>query len=169
MAYVIKEWSVNQEANSNGKLVEIKGRESGLFAWILSLMKIDPTVGISIDENSFEFEEGSFSGTIRRTIPVNKISSVYYGYLKPWKSSIPPIVIGLVLLVPTFGISLILILWGIIKYFLNKTLSIGIVEVGGGIVSGIEMKRSIIEGKKVDEKDAEEVATILYNLINSKN
>jgi hypothetical protein len=55
-----------------------------------------------------------------------------------------------------------------IYYFLNKKLTLGVFEIGGS-ASGIEIKRSVIEGHKLDEKDAENVGSIIQHLIETKN
>lgn len=170
--YVVKKWDVNPDQGT----VNISGRASGLIAWVLSLLRINPIVSIHIDQDIFEFEEASFTGITRRTIPINKISSVFYGYTRPWIKAIVIFVVtgGIVSLFGDSGIvyfiALVLALAAAIVYYLsNKVLTLGIVEVSGGIKSGLKIKRSIIEGHDVDEKDAEQVSDILYRHILAKN
>lgn len=184
-AYVVKSWDVNEEVNANGNFVEIKGRAPGVISWFLALVGIEPTVAIKISEKLFVFEAGSWSGKSYKTIPIAKISSVYYGYSKPWKAALGIILLfGLFLNIPVWISSLagkpavtglgflvgllIAVGIGLLYYFLNRKLTFGIFEIGG-IASGIEIKRSVIEGKKLDEKDAERVGNILNQLIESYN
>ncbi len=160
--YVVKTWDVGTKPNEEGNYVKIGGRAPGLWSWFLSLIKIDPTISIIFTQNKVIYESGSWQGKTRRVIPINSISSFYYGYTKPWKEAL---VMGIVLGILTFGLGLLV---GLIYYFLNKTLSIGICEKSG-VMSGIDMKRSVIEGKKIDEKDAELVCSILERLVDAKN
>jgi hypothetical protein len=184
-AYVVKSWNVGEEPNQNGNFVEIKGRAPGIVSWILALVGIEPTVSIKISDKSFIFEAGSWAGRFYKTIPIAMISSVYYGYSKPWKGAVAlAVIFSLFLNVPCwigslsenpaliiigflFGV-LLAIGIGILYYFLNKKLTLGVFEIGG-IASGIEIKRSVIEGKSLDEKDAERVGRILNQLIESYN
>jgi hypothetical protein len=169
-AYVVKSWNVSEQANADGNYVEIKGRAPGLISWILALVGIEPTVSIRISDKLFIFESGSWSGRFYKSIPLAKISSVYYGYSKPWKESLAIFfVLGILLGIPTYGIMTVIGgALAFIYYYLNKTLSLGIYEIGG-MASGIEIKRSVIEGKKLDETDAEKVESILKKLIDKYN
>lgn len=160
MALVVKKWFASSTPDANGNHVAITGREEGLLSWFLSLIKIDPTTTVEIKSDLVVFTKGSFEGTEHRIIPINSVCSAYYGYKKPWKEAVA---IGLALL-PVFGIGLIV---GPLYYFLNKTLTVGIVEVSGWS-GGFSFKRSVIEGQNISEKDAEKVIQIIRSLIESK-
>ena len=72
------------------------------------------------------------------------------------------------LVVVLFFVGLVLLLLGpvlgLLYYFFNKTLSIALVE-GGGVISSIEFKRSIIEGQEITEDDARKLTEILRALL----
>jgi len=160
-AYVVTSWQVEPNAPAGADLVLIKGRAPGLFAWLLSLVGIEPTISLRVTCDTMYYEQGSLAGSIRRLIPLSRISSAYFGYSKPWKEALAiAVFIGL----PTFGLGFII---AVIYYLLNKSMSIGIVEVGG-TDSGIQFKRSVIEGKKVDEGASAEVAALLERLMAAK-
>ena len=112
-------------------------------------------------EKKILFEQGSLEGSVKRVIPMAKISSSYYGYTKPWKKAF---IIGVVCGVLTFWMMGLGALVGVLYYFLNKTLTIGLVEVSG-VVSSIDFKRSVIEGQSIDEDQAREVCDIIELLI----
>jgi hypothetical protein len=157
MALVLKKWSASKTADSNGNYVHLVGREAGLFSWLLSLVGVDPTTEVEIKDNMIIFAAGSLSGREKRIIPMKSVCSAYYGYEKPWKEAL---VLG-VLLLGVFGIGLIV---GPLYYFLNKKLTIGIVEHSGW-VGGFSFKRSVIEGKNIDENKSYEVIDIVRELI----
>ena len=160
MALVIKKWYASKTANQDGNYVHLVGREAGLFAWLLSLVGIDPTTEIEIKEKLIVFTAGSLSGTQKRVIPMQSVCSAYYGYVKPWQMAVA---LGLLLL-PVFLLGLIV---GPLYYFLNKELTVGIVE-NSGWIGGFSFKRSVIEGQNIDEKKAYEVIDIIRALIEAR-
>jgi hypothetical protein len=46
MALVIKKWYAGTTQNKDGNYVHLIGREAGLFAWLLSVIGIDPTTEV---------------------------------------------------------------------------------------------------------------------------
>jgi len=165
-SYVIKEWYVSETANSHGHFIRIKGRAPGLISWILALIGIDDTVTFEVDNKNLIYSAGSWAGMVRKSIPLSMISSVYYGYAKPWQTALVIAVLGSLI---TAGIgALVFVPIALIYYVLNKTLTLGVGEVGG-ILSAINIKRSVIEGKKLDESDAETAYHLIQRLIDHAN
>jgi len=160
MSLVIKEWYAGDVPNNNGDFVHLVGRESGLLSWLLSLLKIDPISEIEVKDNLIKFTSSSLAGQEKRIIPLNSITSAYYGYEKPWKMAL----ILTVLLTPIFFIGLIV---GPLYYFLNKNLTVGVVEASGW-VGVFSFKRSIIEGQNINEEEAYKVIEIIRTLIEAK-
>ena len=154
---MLKKWTANQTPDHNGNYVHLVGREAGLFAWLLSLVGVDPTTEVEVKEHLILFTAGSLAGREHRVIPIKSVCSAYYGYEKPWKEAL---VLGLIFL-PIFFIGLIV---GPLYYFLNKKLTVGIVE-NSGWIGGFSFKRSVIEGVNIDEREAYEVIDIIRQLI----
>jgi hypothetical protein len=173
-SYVVKSWYADQKVNPYGQYVSIKGRVPGLISWAMSSVGISPTISLECRSNNFIYEIGSWSGKQVKTIPLTKISSVYYGYTKPWKEALLIGIIGFILgilialMTKSFASNVVvtLLFWGlaISYYILNKDLSIGVCEVGG-ILSEINFRRSLIEGVAVDEANAERVHLIILALV----
>lgn len=176
--YVIKEWFASETPNREGIYVNITGRSGGLISFVLSLVGIDPTVSLVVDRENVRFTVGSWTGFDSWVTPLEKLCSGHYGYSKPFWSTVLWIIIGVALLFTsfgqsitsfgqskiTFGLSLILILGAIAYYFLNKTLVLGLTYIGGGAMhSGDQFafKRSVIEGKNIDEFAAERIVAII--------
>lgn len=155
---VLKSWQASETPDEKGVFVKIVGRAAGFFSWILSIIGVDPTTSMTIYEDKVFFEQGSLAGFRRAVIPIRKISSAFYGYKKPWKEAL---LLSLVFgaLIPVIGA-----LVGIIYYILKKTLMVGIIEVGS-VVNVIEFRRSVIEGKKIEEHDGAKIAAIIQDLI----
>lgn len=160
MALVLKKWKIAKTADAQGNYVHLVGREGGLLAWLLSLLGIDPTTEIEIKDKLVVFTIGSLAGREKRVIPINSVCSAYYGYEKPWKMAL---VIGAVLM-PLFFIGL---LAGPLYYFLNKQLSVGVVE-NSGWSGSFAFKRSVIEGQNIDESSAYEVIEVVRMLVERK-
>lgn len=160
MALVLKKWKIARTADAQGNYVHLVGREGGLLAWLLSLLGIDPTTEIEIKDKLVVFTIGSLAGREKRVIPINSVCSAYYGYEKPWKMAL---VIGAVLM-PLFFIGL---LAGPLYYFLNKQLSVGVVE-NSGWSGSFAFKRSVIEGQNIDESSAYEVIEVVRMLVERK-
>ena len=160
--YVIKHWQISTQPIDVAKnYVIVEGRAGGLLSWLLSLVKISPIVKMEINGNRILFNQGSLEGNATRIIPLENISSTYYGYTKPWKEAL---ILGVVLGALTFGIGTII---GVIYYFLNKHLTVGFVEVSG-VVNAIAFKRSVIEGQNIDENQAQAVIELTQQLIDAR-
>jgi hypothetical protein len=160
MSLVLKKWTSGSTADNNGNYVHLIGRQPGFFAWLLSIMGVDPTTEIEVKQHLIVFTVGSLSGRERRVIPLRSVSSTYYGYEKPWKEALA---LALVLL-PAFGLGLLI---GPLYYILNKKLTVGVVEVSGW-AGGFSIKRSVIEGKNIQEPEAYQVIEVIRGLIEAK-
>lgn len=166
--YVIKEWFASETPNQEGIYVRITGRKGGLMSFFMSLVGIDPTVSLVVDSENVRFKRGSWTGYSAWVTPLDKLCSGQYGYSKPFWSVVLWIVIGVALLLPSFGLSLILILGAIAYYFLNKTLVLGLTFIGGAnVYSGdaLAFKRSVIEGKNIDEFATERIVAIIEMIV----
>jgi hypothetical protein len=167
MALVIKKWYASRTADQNGNYVHLVGREAGLFAWILSLLGIDPTTEVEIKDQLIIFTSASLSGKQKRVIPMSSVCSAFYGYLKPWQRAL-----GIGVLFASFSafwapLVLLGLILGPLYYFLNKELTVGVVE-NSSWAGGFAFKRSVIEGQNIDEDKAYEVIDIIRALIEAK-
>ena len=160
MALVIKKWFASSTPNAQGAYVHLVGRQAGAFAWLLSVVGLDPTTEIQITKDLVVFTSASLAGRSTRVMPMHFLTSASYGYQKPWKEAL---LIG-ALLTPVFFIGLLL---GPLYYFLNKTLAVGLTEASGWS-DGFAFKRSVIEGQNIDEKQAHQVIEVVRELIEAK-
>ncbi len=174
-AYVLKRWKAQTSPiDEAGNMISISGRESGLIAWLLARVGIDPTMTLNVSSKRIEFRASSLSGTNNRMIPLGGVCSTYYGYHKPWKQALGIFAL-LMWLIGSLAAALesggaiflgFLVSVGIsvAYYYLNRTLMIGIVE-NSGVVSGILFKKSVIENVDIDETQARIVCELTQAII----
>ena len=159
-ALVIRE----AEVNENGPLyVKIKGRKSGLIALLLTLIGVDTTTTFEVYENRIEFTEGSLSGRLKEMIPLSSVSNLGTGYMKPVVWMVLAI-ISLLLIVPTFGISILpMLFFGFLYFFRKSMLLYAIPNSGSGAV--IIFKRSLIENVNISEEDSYKIIALITRLV----
>jgi hypothetical protein len=162
--YVIKEWFANETPNENGVYIEITGRKSGLISWVLARVGIDPIVSLVVDSKNVRFKEGGMSDFSMVVTPVDRLCSGQYGYSKPFWWNVLFVLIGLFFVIDTKGISILLVLWGLYSYYFNKTITLGLNYLdGNGDKFGF--KRSLIEGKNIDEAAAGRIIAIIEMIV----
>ena len=169
MALVVKSWKVTSHPAPGEPNVAIVARDSGLMSFVLSMVGIDATSTLQISSRHVFYEEGSLAGFTRRFVPLEHVASTFYGRIKPWKKTgfFIALSIGLGGMVSgAFGMLVLLvgIALSLLYYFLNRTLTIGVIDVSG-TVTELSFGRSLLEGQEVDEKAAENVMRIVEHLI----
>jgi hypothetical protein len=174
---VIKKWAVNtRPIDDKGTFISITGRKAGFVSWLLSVLRIDPVTSINVSVSRLEFKSASLAGTEHRVIPLESISSSFYGYHKPWKEA--GAIIGLAFFLGSMlakegngSAFLLCLMLGIgiaaVYYFLNRSMTLGFIEVSGH-ASAIQFKRSVIEGIDINEEEARKVCELTQKLIESK-
>ena len=187
MALVPKQWYADANPNERNNYVEILARNSGLLAWLLALLRIDPTYFLSINHRRLVFQTASFTGYRKVIIPIDSISSSYYGYHKPWKQAVGIFFMALLAGgqiitasignardadgpgVLWFGVGIVLLglLIAVIYYFLNKQLVIGITD-NNGADHEMVLKKSVIENKEINEQQMELVTRIVLTIIDNQ-
>ncbi len=160
MALVLKKWTINEGAATGENRLHIHGREEGILSFVFSLIGIDPTTTLDLSDSKLMFTRGSWDGQKKIVIPLDSISSCYFGYSKPWKQAL---ILGL-LTMPIFFIGIIL---GPLYYFLNKQLELGIIDNSGSFYP-IAFKRSVVENVKIDETAGIAVLGLIERTMMSK-
>lgn len=169
-ALVAKEFAVKEEGPVYARVV---GRRSGLLAFLLSLLGIDPTTTLEVRKNGIELTVSSLSGRVSTMIPLSAVCNVGAGYQKPIGMLVVAIFLTVVALgsffsggpiafVGSFALLVAIIL--VIAYYLNKTLSIFVIPMSN-LGDGFRIKRSVIEGVNVDEQTAYRMIEVIASLI----
>ena len=154
-ALVLKEFTINRDGP---EYVHIVARKAGLIAWLMTLLKIDPTTDFRVFADRIEFDEGSLSGKLHTTIPLSSVSISSCGHTKP----ILYLLLAVICMFTCFLLPISILL--VIFYFLHKALVISVVS-NSGWPAAICFKRSVIEGVNVAYEQAEEVIGIINSLI----
>jgi hypothetical protein len=149
LGYVIKAWNLSPTS------VEIFARRDGVVSFLLSLLKIEPTVKLVAKDSLVQFDEGNLLGYSRMQAHPARIVSTFVGFRK----SFWPLIMGLALTPVTFGLSLVV---GIVMYYLSKEVSLGF-RIDGRDYS-IAFKSSVIHGTQVNEQAAADAVAVIERL-----
>ena len=181
-ALVLREWMAqDRPVDAAGHYIVITGRESGVIAWLLAVMGVDPVTTIRMSVKRVEFRSSSLSGTNNKMIPLQGVCSTYYGYHKPWKKALVLFAVLMWLFVTVGSMlgeagarglgnltfiagTLVSLAISLTYYLLNRTTTFGFVEYSG-LVSGIKFKRSVIENIDVNEEQASYVCALAQAII----
>ena len=87
-ALVVKKFFVSNSPREDGVYIEIVGRQSGLIAWLFALMRIDPTLEMRVRYTKVEYVVSNFTGFTRIILPIESVSSVFFGVHRPWKKAL---------------------------------------------------------------------------------
>ncbi len=157
MTLVLQECTVNDQANLDEPILEIKGREAGLVLWLLTILKITPVTTFFIYYNKIIINQASIHGKIQNLIPITKISQCYLAYYKPWKAAC----FLCLVFFKFYGIGILI---GFLYYYLNKELQMVFIDKSGSRYT-ICFKRSIIEDKSFADEEANEIHSMIDALI----
>ncbi|MDR0515760.1 MAG: hypothetical protein LBH25_01795 [Fibromonadaceae bacterium] len=80
--FVIEEFKLNENEET---FLDIKGKEGGIFASILSLIGLRKTLELKCSNREFLFKSSSLKGQINLNIPVSAVTSIKTGFYKPYK------------------------------------------------------------------------------------
>ncbi|MAO84411.1 MAG: hypothetical protein CMH50_11100 [Myxococcales bacterium] len=182
-ALVLKKFEVYQQPHG-GEYVVVHGRQPGLFAYLLSLIGIDPTTVFKCSSERIEVSQGSFFGQTKMTIPLAAVTGIQAGFTKS-KSALYLFVFFTVLGLAglfewatagdtTYGVPapspipgmFLLFLAAIfgLAYVLKKQMSLYVLN-GGDKYWGLDFSRSVIEGVKVDIQKVDDTVELINRLV----
>ena len=172
---VLKQFQIDHTGVSGANLY-VKARNSGLFAFLLNLIGLDPTATVKVDTGSIEFRNSSLKGMTSVTTGLTSIAAFVGGYDKPIGWLVTGFLAFLGLSVAAFSgdepmmglfvAGLIVFLIFVAIYAFQKVMYIGF-ETSGGATYMIAFKRSVIEGVAIDIARIEEAITLVNSLISS--
>ncbi len=160
-ALVLKEAQINEDGP---RYVTILARKAGIFAWILSLLGVDATTTFEVYENRIECSQSTLSGKVKEMVPMSQISNLGTGLMKPVIYLVYAF-ICFVLLLPTFGASIIPMIIFIVLYFIRKNTTMIYALSNSGTGPILIVKRSLIENVNITEEDSNRIVNIITQLV----
>ena len=162
---VLKKFRLN-DAPSAQTVLEVTGRPSGLFGFLLSVLRLDSDYELTVTDSTVSIQASSLSGLLHHYIPLRNVSSTACGYQRSILALIFAIFFtaGFVInfltgvfennrnnvgsdMVAAF-LFIVLAAIATTIYFLSKKIGISI-ETTGGNYRGLVFKRSVIENLAV--------------------
>ena len=165
-ALVAKEIHVDETRDCQVKIV---ARKSGLISFVLALFGIDSTFTLLVYADRIESQEGSLSGRIKTTIPLIALDTFTGGYTRPFYLLVLAVIfvvlgfiLGFTQNLPGIVVFLFILLAGvcILFYYLKKCLLLCFTTNGANGI-GLLLKRSVIEGVKVDEALSDRIGELV--------
>jgi hypothetical protein len=172
-ALVVKKFFKSATPREDGVYVEIVGRQSGLIAWILALLKIDPTVEMRVKYTKVEYMSSNFSGFNRVVLPIESVASIFFGVSRPWIQALTWLFIFLAgayvaaeaeSTPAVLGLIISGVLLAVLIFVLNRQRAIGFTDVTGEDYR-LVLKRSVIEGQEITEQSLDEISRIILALV----
>jgi hypothetical protein len=166
---VLKEFKMDENAED---FLYIKAREEGILAFLLSLAGIDTITELKCNTKNLLYRASSVrKGQLNVYIPNQAVTAVMAGFFKPFQLLI---VAAVFLLGGVFGMSesialtiVGLVIAGIcvLFYVLNKEILFSVQNGGDNFVVNIVVKRSVIEGVKIEFEEFQKAAALLNEKI----
>lgn len=172
-ALVLRKFDIKKTPKSEtDDIINISGRASGLWSWLLTVVGIEAETTIKVTGREITFKSTSLFGQQHAIVALTSISSVHCGYLKPISFLIVAGVcalLGLSAWISGGGFSSFIagLFVGTIfavLYWLLKKVEI-LVHTRGSLPLGLVFKRSVIENVPVDIERAKIAIGIINNLI----
>jgi len=175
MSLVVKQFHVSNTPREDGCYAEIVARDSGLVAWLLALLKWDATFSLRVFYDKVTYESSALHGFTRVILPVQSVSSVFFGTYRPWKKALGwfllfSLVASSTAQIGSKGLTAGLVLVGVVVAILilvlNKELSIGVTELTA-LRYQLHFKRSVIEGQEVSEDQLAQISAIFTAILDA--
>ena len=161
-ALVLRRFSISRPGTPT--LIEICGREAGVFDWLLTQMNLKEETSLKITGDQITFVHASLWGKNQQTIPLHSVASASSGYTRPVGYLIVAVAVILWGLYSSSGrgmaIGIIAASACFVFYVLLKKIVVSI-ETSGGSRVGISFSRSVIENIPVDIDKAQEVVDLI--------
>lgn len=165
-ALALRKFRLNEDPSAQ-TVLEVTGRPSGIFGYLLTLLRLDSDYELTVTDSSVSIQAASLSGLLNLHIPLRNVSSTACGYQRSILALLFAIfcTAGFVINFLTAFVAsnrnnigsdmgaaflfLVLAAIGVVIYFLSKKIGIS-VETTGGNHRGLVFKRSVIENLSVD-------------------
>ena len=168
---VLTKFKLNE---SEDEFFKISGRASGISNWFLSQCGINPVTTLSCNKLAIKFEETAvMSGKRTLNIPLVAVTGVLSGIYKPFRLLVFGVIfifagiagafspVGVASLISGLIVGVVFI----ILYSQRKLMVFGIFAGENKPLISICVKKSIIEGKNIDESKYEQASNVLNKAV----
>lgn len=155
-----------QVSDADGR-IEISGRATGLWAWLLRVLGIGAQTVLTVDRQNFRLESRSLSGTHTGAVPLAGISSIHSGFTRPAAYivlTVVAVILALGWLIAGFSeggvdgemmkvagaVALVVAVILFVVYVLSKRLYV-VVHTSGGLALGMKFKKGVLEQTAIDK------------------
>jgi hypothetical protein len=170
---VLKRFVLGQ-TQAGGPFIDLEGRAPGLVSFVLSVMKVDPTLSLRCFADRVEVVEAGVAGRESVVIPLTKVSAIIGGHSR----SIAPLVAGGVFaffaMVTVIGAAVsgeggavaAAVFWtflavvALVRFFLSRTMVLA-VQNGGDKSFGLRFGQGMIEGVDVNPTRVQQAVEML--------
>jgi hypothetical protein len=171
---VLKEFRLDENAD---EFLYIKGREEGLWAFILSWIGIDATTELRCEKKSLVFKTASLrKGQEDISVPISAVTAVVTGFHKPFKLLVAAVMFLLGGIFGAMGggrggsvgVLVICLLAAAVcfaLYYMRKSMLFGVFNGGDHPIAALHIKRSVIEGVSVDFEKFQKAAALLNKTV----
>jgi len=174
---VVTEFEINKEADT---FLTIVGRQSGIISKLLSMVGISPITELRCSRDEVLYRASSMRrGNITIGIPNTAVTAVGTGYTKPFGLLVTAFVLflvalyGLITIVSGGGstgthmlcFGLIGVIISLVMYHLGKVTIFAVYAGGDKPIVSLEVKRSVIERKRITEEDWKEGAALIRKAV----
>lgn len=175
--YVIKYWRYGSKpVDEHGNYVHVFGQRAGLWATLMPLMGIDPAVKLLVGLERAEYRCAALSGAKIHMIPLEQISSCYFGHHKPLGAALALLGVFTVLaalagsqfdLIAGLGLFIVGLVLGALLYLRGSRLVLGLRERSGK-VHEFRFARTTLESVDINEQQARQINKVIQRLIDAK-
>lgn len=177
---VLKRFEFSQAGGGeNLPLLLVEGRAAGLIAFLLNLMKLDPTTTLTCYSNRVEIATSSLSGRQVITIPNSKITGIQGGHRKSLGLLVTALIFsfqGMLSLLASIGEGssgdqLMVMGWSglffgllfLFGYLLSRKMNLFVMN-GGDTAYGLNFGQGVLEGVLVDANRVEQAVALLTRM-----
>lgn len=153
--------------SSDGPLLEISGRATGIIGWLLTTTKLGQETTLTIADDALTFTASRLAGEVREYCPFDRIASTHCAYSKPLWALATGLFFALGALYSLFDRSsegffaaLLFSLIGFAVYWHQERIVFGI-ETTGGRFLALAFKPSLIENVRADLDQARRAFDLL--------
>ena len=183
----IRSWAcASKPVNERGHYIQIVGQRADLGGWVLGLLGVDTQVSLAVGLDRVEFSRADWTGHKARILPLERMEVAWYGYDKPWLSSLLMLLAATALAlgldwsawISGLGFGRTQGPWGLLPFSIGLLVALMNYASGRALVLGLRttgrqslklrFQRTALKGVEINEDEARRVCKVLHRLMDAK-